>query len=289
MTFLPSLKVSAELMRFDKPIGTWLLLWPTFWALWFASKGFPAWQFLVIFSAGVFLMRSAGCVINDIADKDFDSKVKRTRMRPLACGAATRKQALGLFVLLLALSASLLVFLNPTSLYVALVAVSLASFYPFVKRFSHLPQIVLGCAFSCSIPMVFTAISGTLPLDVIWLMLANVLWTVGYDTYYARVDQDDDIHIGVHSTSILFGHYTQVFIFACQGGMLVCLSIYGLLQNLGLSFYVGLGACTLSFMYQYQITRDGARDSYLRAFLANNVSGLIIFVGIFMDLYLSRL
>jgi len=268
-----------QLMRLDKPIGTYLLLWPTYWALWLASDGIPAMGMLLIFTLGVVLMRAAGCVINDYADRNFDCAVERTKLRPLATGAVSRIEALQLFALLLALSALLLLFLNWQTALLALVAVVLAASYPFMKRYTHLPQVVLGAAFSWGMVMSFMAIQGQLPL-LVWLIYgANLLWTVAYDTFYAMVDKEDDEKIGVKSTARLFGRYALFIIAILQLGMLALLEWAGALAGLSQAFYLSLVVALVMFIYQHRLARQG-RDGCFKAFLNNHYVGLVIFIGV---------
>jgi 4-hydroxybenzoate polyprenyltransferase len=268
-----------QLMRLDKPIGTYLLLWPTYWALWLASDGLPAIDMLLIFTLGVVLMRAAGCVINDYADRNFDGAVERTKQRPLATGAVSSTEALQLFALLLALSALLLLFLNWQSAVLALVAVVLAASYPFMKRYTHLPQVVLGAAFSWGMVMSFMAIQGQLPL-LVWLIYgANLLWTVAYDTFYAMVDKDDDEKIGVKSTARLFGRYALFIIAILQLGMLALLEWAGALAGLSQAFNMALVVALVLFIYQHRLARQG-RDGCFKAFLNNHYVGLVIFIGV---------
>jgi len=268
-----------QLMRLDKPIGTYLLLWPTYWALWLASDGLPAIDMLLIFTLGVVLMRAAGCVINDYADRNFDGAVERTKQRPLATGVVSSTEALQLFALLLALSALLLLFLNWQSAVLALVAVVLAASYPFMKRYTHLPQVVLGAAFSWGMVMSFMAIQGQLPL-LVWLIYgANLLWTVAYDTFYAMVDKDDDEKIGVKSTARLFGRYALFIIAILQLGMLALLEWAGALAGLSQAFNMALVVALVLFIYQHRLARQG-REGCFKAFLNNHYVGLVIFIGV---------
>ena len=268
-----------QLMRLDKPIGTYLLLWPTYWALWLASDGIPAIEMLLIFTLGVVLMRAAGCVINDYADRNFDGAVERTKLRPLATGAVSRIEALQLFALLLALSALLLLFLNWQTALLAVVAVVLAASYPFMKRYTHLPQVVLGAAFSWGMVMSFMAIQGQLPL-LVWLIYgANLLWTVAYDTFYAMVDKEDDERIGVKSTARLFGRYALFIIAILQLGMLALLEWAGALAGLSQAFYLSLLVALVLFIYQHRLARQG-REGCFKAFLNNHYVGLVIFIGV---------
>ena len=268
-----------QLMRLDKPIGIYLWLWPTAWALWLAADGFPGWTMLGVFGLGVVLMRSAGCVINDYADRNFDGAVERTKQRPLAAGRVSSTEALQLFALLLALSASLLLFLNWQTVLLSGVAVLLAAIYPFMKRVTNLPQVVLGAAFSWGMPMSFMALQGQLPLLVWVLYCANLLWTVAYDTFYAMVDQEDDVKIGVKSTARLFGRYGFWIIALLQLGTLALLEWAGQLAGLGEAYSYALLVVLLLFFYQHRIARQG-RDGCFRAFLHNHYVGAVVFAGI---------
>lgn len=272
-----------QLMRMDKPIGIYLLLWPTWWALWLASDGIPAAGIFCVFSVGVVLMRAAGCVINDFADRNVDGQVERTKQRPLATGAVSSREALQLFGLLLVCAASLLIFLNNQTRLLALVAVVLASSYPFMKRYTHLPQVVLGAAYSWGIPMAFMAIQGEVPLYAWLLYLANLCWTVAYDTFYALVDRPDDLQVGIKSTAILFGRYAQPIIMLLQVVFLGLLSYVASLASLHWPFYLGLGLAVLGFAYQHYLARQ-SRQGAFRAFLHNHYVGLLIFTGLFASL-----
>ena len=268
-----------QLMRLEKPIGTYLLLWPTWWALWLAAEGVPPLHLLLVFTAGVILMRAAGCVINDYADRHWDGAVERTRHRPLASGAVSGAEAIQLFVLLLLLSASLLLFLNWQTVLLSLVAVVLASVYPFMKRYTQLPQVVLGAAFSWGMPMAFMAIQLQLPA-ILWLLyFANLLWTVAYDTYYALVDRPDDLKVGIKSTAILFGRYALPIIALLQLVSLVLLTLVGMLAKLHPVFYASLALAAGCFVYQYVIARR-SREGCFAAFLHNHYVGMLVFAGI---------
>lgn len=272
-----------QLMRMDKPIGIYLLLWPTWWALWLASDGIPALGIWCVFSLGVVLMRAAGCVINDYADRNVDGQVERTKHRPLATGAVSSREALQLFSLLLVCAASLLLFLNNETRLLALVAVVLASSYPFMKRYTHLPQVVLGAAYSWGIPMAFMAIQGEVPLYAWLLYLANLCWTVAYDTFYALVDRPDDLQVGIKSTAILFGSYAQPIILLLQVVFLGLLSYVAKLADLHWPFYLGLALAALAFAYQHYLARQ-SRQGAFQAFLHNHYAGLLIFAGLFASL-----
>ncbi|WP_287031252.1 4-hydroxybenzoate octaprenyltransferase [Pseudomonas sp. UBA6310] len=272
-----------QLMRLDKPIGIYLLLWPTLWALWVAAKGVPSAKNLFIFVAGVLLMRAAGCVINDYADRDFDGHVARTRARPLASGAIRPKEALVLFAVLLAASFVLVLFTNVTTLWLSIGGVVLAASYPFMKRYTFYPQVVLGAAFSWGMPMAFTAETGSLPAAAWLLYIANLLWTVAYDTYYAMADREDDLKIGVKSTAILFGDADRAIILTLQLLALLCLLLAGGRFELGGWFHLGLGVAAACFAWEFWATRRREPLVCFKAFLHNHWAGLAIFLGIVLD------
>nr|ELR5113849.1 4-hydroxybenzoate octaprenyltransferase [Providencia stuartii] len=273
----------SRLMRIDRPIGSLLLLWPTYWALWIAAQSIPSLHILIVFTAGVFLMRAAGCVINDFADRHFDGHVERTKHRPLPSGDVTEKEAKILFAALVGLSFLLVLTLNAMTIWLSIAGLALAWIYPFVKRVSNLPQVVLGAAFGWSIPMGFSAVSESLPF-VCWLLfLVNILWSVIYDTQYAMVDRDDDLKIGVKSTAILFGQYDKLIIGVLQVVMLGLLVAIGLLAQLGITYYVCLLLAALLFVYQQKLMVNRERDPCFKAFLNNNYVGFILFVGILVS------
>ncbi len=272
-----------RLMRLDKPIGILLLLWPTLWALWLAAKGVPRIDLLVIFTLGVIVLRSAGCVINDYADRKIDSQVYRTQNRPLATGAVSSKEALVLFVVLCLLAFGLVLLTDPFTVKLSVIGLVLASIYPFMKRYTHLPQVVLGAAFAWSVPMAFAAQSGLLTEEVGLLYLAVVLWTVVYDTFYAMVDRDDDVKIGVKSTAILFGDQDRFITGALQITVLLTLAMVGHKLELGLYYYAGLLAAAALFSYQQFLIRDYRPGDCFSAFLNNNWVGAVIFAGIAAD------
>ncbi|WP_070885834.1 4-hydroxybenzoate octaprenyltransferase [Pseudomonas argentinensis] len=272
-----------QLTRMDKPIGIYLLLWPTLWALWIAAEGVPSIKNLLIFVVGVVLMRAAGCVINDYADRNFDGHVSRTKARPLASGRVTAREALILFVVLIALSFALVLLTNATTVWLSFGALAVAALYPFMKRYTYYPQVVLGTAFSWGMPMAFTAETGELPAAAWLLLLANVIWTVAYDTYYAMADREDDLKIGVKSTAILFGDADRVIILGLQGMALLCLLLAGARFELGLYFHLGLLVAAGCFAWEFHITRQREPMVCFRAFLHNHWAGLAIFVGIVLD------
>ena len=277
------------LIRFNKPVGTYLLLWPTLWALWLAAQGIPDLKLLIIFCLGTFLMRSAGCIINDYADRHIDGHVKRTAQRPMTTGRISSKQALGFFVLLCLLSFVLVLFTNTLTIQLSFAALALASCYPFMKRYTHMPQLVLGMAFAMSIPMAFAAQTNSLPA-ILWLVyIAAVLWTIVYDTFYAMVDRDDDLKIGVKSTAILFGEDDKTITAILQACVIFTLCLVGQQFTLGAYFYLSLIIAAGFFIYQQQLIKLRERDNCFKAFLNNNWVGMVIFIGIALDYALPPL
>ncbi|HEC8326209.1 4-hydroxybenzoate octaprenyltransferase [Providencia huaxiensis] len=275
----------SRLMRIDRPIGSLLLLWPTYWALWIAAQGTPSLHLLIVFTAGVFFMRAAGCVINDFADRHFDGHVERTKHRPLPSGDVTEKEAKILFASLVGLSFLLVLTLNSMTIWLSVAGLALAWVYPFVKRVSNLPQVVLGAAFGWSIPMSFSAVGETLPA-VCWLLfLVNIIWSVIYDTQYAMVDRDDDLKIGVKSTAILFGQYDKLIIGVLQFLMVALLLVIGSLAGLGTLYYISLVLVAGLFIYQQQLMANRERAPCFKAFMNNNFVGLILFIGIFISYF----
>ncbi|QOR40656.1 4-hydroxybenzoate octaprenyltransferase [Billgrantia diversa] len=274
-----------HLMRLDRPIGTWLLMWPTLWALWMAAAGLPERHLLLIFVAGVYLMRAAGCVINDYADRHFDGHVKRTRNRPLATGRIGEQEAKFLFASLVAAAFVLVLFTNPFTVMLSLVGVVLAFIYPFMKRYTHLPQAFLGAAFSWAIPMAFGAVLGHVPLEAWLLFAANVTWTVAYDTQYAMVDRDDDLKIGIKSTAVLLGHADRAAIGLLQLVTLGLLGWVGWRLGLGVFFWLGLAGMAATFVHQQFLIRERERERCFQAFLNNHWSGLLVFAGIALSLW----
>ena len=269
-----------RLMRFDKPIGILLLLWPTWWALLFAGAGSPSIRNILIFTTGVVLMRAAGCVMNDIADRDFDPHVERTRSRPLASGELRLGQAAGAFLVLMVLAFLLVLLTNALTIKLAFVGAVLAASYPFFKRVTHLPQVVLGIAFGWGIPMAFAAEMGAVPLVAWWLLGINTLWSVIYDTLYAMVDREDDLAVGVKSTAILFGKYDLLIIGILMMLMILMLLYLGTALNLTWPWYIGIAAAAALFARQLFITRTRERDACFRGLLANNWVGLMFFLGL---------
>lgn len=273
----------SRLMRIDKPIGALLLLWPTLWALWLAKMAVPPLHILAVFVAGVFVMRAAGCVINDYADRKVDGHVERTKHRPLASGAVTAKEAKYLFVVLGLIAFALVLSMNLMTIMLSIVGLALAWVYPFMKRYTHLPQVVLGAAFGWAIPMAWSAVSESLPL-VCWLVfLANICWTVAYDTQYAMVDRDDDLKIGVKSTAILFGRYDKFIIGLLQLATLVLMAWVGMILDLNGAFYWTLLLAGGLFVYQQKLIAERDRQACFRGFLNNNYVGLVLFLGVLMN------
>jgi len=277
----------VQLTRLDRPIGIYLLLWPTLGALWIAAEGFPDLYLLVIFALGTVLMRSAGCAINDFADTRFDGNVQRTRTRPLITGAVKRHEALIVFAVLCAAGFLLLLFTNTLTIQLSFFAVAIAALYPFMKRYTNLPQVVLGIAFSWGILMAFAAQSGAVPAQAWLLFVANCLWTVAYDTQYAMVDREYDLKIGVKSTAILFGDADRVIIGALQGMFLLAMLLAAAQAGLGMFFYAGLLAATVLFVHQESLTRGRAPEGCFRAFLNNHRVGAAVFTGIFLHYLFS--
>jgi 4-hydroxybenzoate polyprenyltransferase len=271
-----------RLMRFDRPIGILLLLWPTWWALLLAGGGRPSVRNALIFTAGVVIMRAAGCVMNDIADRDFDPHVERTRQRPLASGELQLKQALGLFLLLMTIAFLLVLLTNALTIKLALVGAVLASSYPFFKRFTHVPQVVLGIAFGWGIPMAFAAENGMVPALAWWLLLVNTVWSVIYDTEYAMVDREDDLAVGIKSTAILFGRYDVPVIALLMAGMTALLAMVGVQAGLGWPWFLGLAVAAALFGWQLLTIRQREREACFRAFMNNNWVGFALFSGLLL-------
>ncbi|MND87489.1 4-hydroxybenzoate octaprenyltransferase [compost metagenome] len=272
-----------DLTRLNRPIGIYLLLWPTLTALWIAAGGVPSLANLLIFTFGVILTRSAGCAINDFADRRVDGHVERTRERPLASGRVTPREALLVFAALMAVAFVLVLLTNAATVWLSCGALALAALYPFMKRYTYYPQVVLGAAYSWGILMTFTAEAGSLPAAAGLLYLANLLWTVAYDTYYAITDRDDDLRIGVKSTAILFGDADRLIIVILQGLSLLCLLMAATRFELGLYFHLGLAVAAGCFAWEYWSTRSRERMACFHAFLHNHWAGLAILAGTIAD------
>jgi 4-hydroxybenzoate polyprenyltransferase len=277
-----------RLVRGDRPVGALLLLWPTLWALWLAAGAHPppwptALKLGVVFVGGVWLTRSAGCVVNDYADRWLDPHVERTRDRPLATGAVAPREAIGLFVVLMLLALLLVSFTNRLTIWLSVAAVALAATYPFLKRHTYLPQVWLGLAFGWGIPMAFAAVTGTIPPQAWLLFLANLLWTTGYDTWYAMVDRDDDLRMGAKSTAILFGDADLVALGVLYAGFGVAMVLLGRQLGLGVNYYAGLAVAAGFVAWQFVLGRRRTRGAYFAAFLANQWVGLAIFLGLVLE------
>ena len=278
----------ARLLRVDRPIGSLLLLWPTYWALWLAADGFPSTGNFIVFTLGVFMMRAAGCAINDFADRKVDRHVKRTKDRPLTSGRIEAWEAVALFAGLCVTAFLMVVlFTNTLTLYLSFGGAVLAFIYPFMKRYTHLPQLFLGAAFSWAIPMAWAAEAGEVT-KLAWLLFtANVLWTVAYDTLYAMVDRDDDIRIGIKSTAILFGEADRAVIAILQALVVLILILVGQQAELGVFYYLGLVAMACLFVFQQHLARFRERDGCFKAFLNNNWAGFAVFTGLLIDRIIS--
>jgi 4-hydroxybenzoate polyprenyltransferase len=277
------LSAYAALVRLGRPIGIFLLLWPALWALWLAGEGNPPIGIVTIFVAGVVLMRSAGCAINDYADRDFDGQVARTRERPIATGRVSPGEALGVFAVLSLAAFGLVLLLNWQTVALSLVALALVVIYPFMKRFTHVPQLFLGAAFGWAIPMAFMAVTGAIP-HLAWALFgATLLWALIYDTQYAMVDRDDDLRVGIKSTAILFGRWDQWIIAGLQVLMLVLLGLIGWQAGRGYWFGGGLVIAGVLAVYQQYLIRDRVPAACFQAFLNNNYYGVAVFVGLVLD------
>jgi len=276
-----------RLMRLDRPIGILLLLWPTLWALWLAGKGHPNPMVVWIFILGTILMRSAGCVMNDLADRDFDGYVERTQFRPLATGEVHTKEARLLATCLSLIAFVMVLFLNKLTISLSFIALALAMTYPLTKRFIAIPQAYLGMAFGFGIPMAYAALTNTLPLIVWALMAANLFWVIAYDTEYAMVDREDDLKIGIKSSAIFFGRYEVVAIMACYALMLGILLLIGIWQGFLWPYYLGLVSAGGIMLYHYRLIRTRDRNNCFRAFLHNNWVGASVFIGIIASSWLK--
>lgn len=285
LTIKQRLTAYEKLMRLDKPIGILLLLWPTLWGLWFAAGGLPPPDVLLIFFTGTVLMRCAGCVVNDYADRNFDPHVERTKDRPLAAGIIRPAEALALAAVLLLLAFGLVLFLSPLTIKLAFIAAAIAVIYPYVKRVFPLPQAWLGIAFGFGIPMAYAELWHALP-RVAWLLLiANVFWAIAYDTAYAMVDRDDDVKVGVKSSAILFGRYDVAGVMTAQALFLGLMVWIGWWQMRDVFYFAGLAVAAALVLYQYRLIRDRTREGAFKAFLNNNWVGCVIFIGIAADLW----
>lgn len=277
-----------RLMRLDKPIGILLLLWPTLWALWLASRGIPDWITLLIFITGTVLMRSAGCVMNDIADRNYDGLVERTKNRPLATGEVSVKEAYLLAAGLALMAFTLVLLFNKTTIMLSFAALFLAATYPFTKRFLAIPQAYLGVAFGFGIPMAFAAVNDYIP-PLAWILLAtNVFWAMAYDTEYAMVDRDDDVKIGIKSSAIFFGNYDVIAVMICYAIMLGLLAYVGKFMGFGKNYFTGLAVTFALVCWQYVLIKSRDKSRCFKAFLHNNWIGLVLFIGLAAEYYFRR-
>lgn len=274
-------------MRLDKPIGSLLLLWPTYWALFLSADGWPDLDILFIFTSGVFIMRTAGCVINDFADRKIDKHIVRTQQRPLATGEISSNSALVLFGLLLLIALGLVLQTNILTLKLSLIAVLLATLYPFTKRWTNLPQLVLGAAFGMSVPMAFSAQTGVVPLTAWLVFIATLVWTLIYDTFYAMADRDEDLKIGVKSTAILFAKYDQIIITLLQILLIIVLMLIGNVFDLGLIYDFSLVIISFFMIYHQFLLKKRQKEEYFKAFLNNNFIGMTAFLGIFLSVIIK--
>jgi len=277
------LSLYLSLIRWDRPAGSYLLLWPTLSALWMAAGGFPGWHLLVVFTLGTFLMRSAGCAVNDVADRDFDKHVKRTEQRPVTSGAIGVKEAL-LFGAALALAAfGLVLTTNAATIAWSFAALAVSIFYPFTKRFFSMPQAVLGVAFSFGIPMAFAAVRGEVPALAWGLLLGNLCWVIAYDTEYAMVDRDDDLKIGIRTSAITLGRFDVAGVMACYGLFIAILGVLGAQQGLRWPFFTGLAVAAAIAGWHWTLIRTRSRDGCFRAFRLNHWLGFAVFAGVVID------
>ena len=283
MTFVERLSLYMQLTRMNKPIGILLLLWPTLWGLWIAGNGHPDFLIVLIFTLGTILMRSAGCAINDYADRNIDRHVRRTSERPVTSGKIRPMEALWLAAALALISFLLILPLNRLTLLLSVPALFLAASYPFTKRFFAIPQAYLGIAFGFGIPMTFAAELASVP-TVAWLLLsANIFWSVAYDTEYAMVDREDDIHLNIHSSALLFGRYDVTAVMLCYAATLILLIVAGQMAKLGYLYYSGLAVSALIALYHLSLIRERKPEACFKAFLHNNWFGAAVFAGIFLD------
>ena len=269
-----------DLIRWDRPAGTYLLLWPTLSALWIAAGGFPGWRLLAVFVLGTFLMRSAGCAVNDVADREFDRHVKRTANRPVTSGAIAPSEALGLGAALTLAAFGLVLTTNATTIAWSVAALAIALLYPYSKRFVSMPQAVLGVAFSFGIPMAFAAVRGDVPWLAWGLLLGNLFWVLAYDTEYAMVDRDDDLKIGIKTSAITLGRFDVAAVMAFYAAYLAIWAAIGMRVGLGVPYYVGLGAAALQAAWHYTLIRDRSREGAFRAFRLNHWVGFAVFAGV---------
>ncbi len=279
----PRIPLYLDLIRWSRPAGTYLLLWPTLSALWIAAGGFPGWHLLAVFVLGTFLMRSAGCAVNDVADRDFDKHVKRTAQRPVTSGALDAREALAVGAALALLAFALVLTTNVPTILWSFAALAVAIVYPFTKRFLSMPQAVLGVAFSFGIPMAFSAVLGQVPMLAWLLLLGNLCWVLAYDTEYAMVDRDDDLKIGIHTSAITLGRFDVAAVMLFYALYLTVWAAVGALLGLGLPYFVGLAAAGVMALWHYRLIKDRTRDGCFQAFRLNHWLGLAVFAGLLVN------
>lgn len=277
------LSLYLDLVRWDRPAGSYLLLWPTLSALWIAAGGFPGWHLLVVFVLGTFLMRSAGCAVNDVADRDFDKHVKRTAQRPVTRGAVSPKEALALGALLALMAFALVLTTNAAAIAWSVAALAVSIFYPFTKRFLSMPQAVLGIAFSFGIPMAFAAVRGEVPALAWWLLAGNLFWVLAYDTEYAMVDRDDDLKIGIKTSAITLGRFDVAGVMLFYGLYLAIWGVIGVELRFGAAYFAGIAIAAGIALWHFTMIRERSRDGCFRAFRLNHWIGFVVFAGVLLD------
>ena len=282
------LSLYLALIRWDRPAGTYLLLWPTLAALWIAARGFPGWHLLIVFVLGTFLMRSAGCAVNDVADRDFDKHVKRTAQRPVTSGAVSVREALLLGAALALLAFALVLTTNAATIAWSVAALAISLVYPFTKRFFSIPQAVLGVAFSFGIPMAFAATQGAVPALAWWLLIGNLFWVLAYDTEYAMVDRDDDLKIGIQTSAITLGRFDVAGVMLFYGVFIAIWGVLGAQLGFGWAYFAGLIAAAAIALWHFTLIRDRSRDGCFRAFRLNHWVGFVVFAGVVADHALRR-
>jgi 4-hydroxybenzoate polyprenyltransferase len=283
-TTLPSrTALYLNLIRWDRPAGTYLLLWPTLAALWIAAGGFPGWHLLIVFTLGTFLMRSAGCAVNDVADRDFDKHVKRTAQRPVTSGAVSPREALLLGAALALVAFALVLTTNAATIAWSFAALAVSIFYPFTKRFFSMPQAVLGVAFSFGIPMAFAAVRGEVPALAWWLLIGNLFWVLAYDTEYAMVDRDDDLKIGMKTSAITLGRFDVAGVMLFYALYLAIWAAIGAQLGYGWAYFAGIGVAAAITLWHYTLIRGRSRDGCFRAFRLNHWVGFAVFAGVVID------
>ncbi len=283
------LALYLDLIRWDRPAGSYLLLWPTLSALWIAAGGFPGWHLLIVFTLGTFLMRSAGCAVNDVADRDFDRHVKRTAQRPVTSGAVSVKEALWLGATLALIAFALVLTTNVATVEWSFAALAVSIAYPFTKRFFSMPQAVLGVAFSFGIPMAFAAVRGEVPALGWWLLIGNLFWVIAYDTEYAMVDRDDDLRIGIRTSAITLGRFDVAGVMLCYGVYLAVWALLGVQLRFGWPYFAGIAAGVAIAAWHFTLIRERTRDGCFRAFRVNHWLGFAIFAGVLIDRMLASL